>query len=324
LKNFCSTKITLLSFFLITVSLILLSQTGCGDDGTVPCPTPVPTQTPASIFPTSDQILAQYFTPEEVLQMRRDAAPIVAQYGGLNVFSTSHYGRKFITGTANIKDIFDARIPENYEIFKKYAWDNFGAKTAYFERYAEAANAFIAEFEYDAVLFHPDELHPVFTDPVNDTWLFLRDAPTNEYDIYYSSRVINREITITGGFSMRALTPEDPLGISDWMYYVPKDGSNYIAYNPGNINIASVPRLSIGPSNYIPQDASQEALNKRSLYGIISSNLSSRTIEVGGWKDENYIEDMVTNGISFRDNPDSSTWGGWGLYLLPLDKEFWE
>ena len=312
-------------FPLILLTFVLfIIQTGCSDDGTASYPTPVPTQTPASSYPGPEEVLNHYFTAEQVAEMKADAEPIIAQYDGLNIFSTCHYGRKFITGTANIKDVFDARIPVNQEIFEKYAWDNFGSKGAFYERFAEAANAFIEEFEYDAVLFYPDELHPVFTDPTHDTWMILRDAPTNEYDIYYSSRVVNREIAVTGGLKMTPLTPEDDLGISNWVYYIPAEGSDYIAFTEGDIAIANIPRISIGPSNYVPQDASQGAINRRNLYGIIPSDLSNRQIKVGGWKNELYIEDMITNGISFTNDPNSGTWGGWGLYLLPLEKEFWD
>lgn len=310
--------------YLFILFILLLIQSGCSDDPSTAFQPAVPTPTPASIYPSADEVLAQYFTQEEIQQMRNDAAPLIKQYGGINIFSSAQYGRKFITGTANIKDVFDARIPQNYEIFKKYAWDNFGEKNAYYARYAEAANAFIKEFEYDAVLFHPDELHPVFTDSVNDTWILLRDAPTNELDIYYSSRVINREITITGGMEMVPLSPDEFLGVSHWMYYIPAEGSNYIAYTPGDINIASIPKFAIGPSNYVPVDASPDAINKRNLYGIIPSNLSNRQVKVGGWKNEEYIEDMVNNGISFSNNPEGGSWGGWGLYLIPLEKDFWE
>jgi hypothetical protein len=306
-------------FFIL---LLCLFYSGCSDDASYI--TPLPTATPESIYPSSDQVMAQYFTQEQIEKMRNDARPVIGSYGGINVFSTAQYGRRFITGTGHVKDIFDARNPVNYEIFRKYAWDNFQVEKAYFERYAEAANKFISEFEYDAVLFHPDELHPVFTGQ-SDTWMLLRDAPTNNYDIYYSNRMLNRRIAVSGGMKMRALTENDPLGISDWMYYVPADGTDYVAYNGGNIPAAALTASSIGTSNYVPKDASPEAIAKRKQYGIIlSEKLSNRDIKIGGWKNENYADDMVKYGISFTNNPDSSTWGGWGLYVLVLDKEYWE
>ncbi|MEQ8170870.1 MAG: hypothetical protein ABRQ38_18420 [Candidatus Eremiobacterota bacterium] len=310
-------------FILMSFILFMcLFCSGCSDD--IVYTTPVLTPAPQNIYPTSDQVLDQYFTAAQVEKMRNDAKPITGSYGGINVFSTAQYGRRFITGTGHVKDIFDARNPVNYEIFRKYAWDNFHVEKAYYERYAEAANKFIAEFEYDAVLFHPDELHPVFTNQ-SDTWMLLRDAPTNTYDIYYSNRMLDRRIAISGGMKMRALTQNDPLGISDWMYYVPADGTDYVAYTGGSIPAAELTASSTGTSNYVPQDPSPEAIAKRSQYGIIPCDkLSNRDIKIGGWKNENYADDMVKYGMSFTNNPNSSTWGGWGLYVVVLDKEYWE
>lgn len=317
--------------------------------------------TPTSIYPPSAQVTSYYFPADLVSQMKSDAAPIISSYEGLNVFSSSMYAKAFIEGTVTVKDIFDARIPVNYQIFCKYAYDNFGVRlkpmkasqmavradqaspsptvspssspspspspssTPYYLRYAAAANQFIADFEYDGILFRPDELHPIFTNPDTDTWLFVVDHPTNSADIYYSTRVQNRSIGITGGLAMRAMNTQDPLYAEDWMYYVPNESvSNYSPYVKSSKCPCPQQKLVSATSNYVPQDASAAALARRSQYGIVPSPLSNSTLRVGGWKNQQYIQDMVTNGISFSNAPTSGTWGGWGLYLLPLRKDFWQ
>lgn len=288
-------------------------------------------------YPSPDAILERYFTPELISEMESDAGPIIRQYG-VNVFSTSMYGRACISGSVNLKDVFDARIAANYETFLKYAWEEFGLKrgdrAAFYERFAEAANQFFLDFGYDAVLFRPDELNPVFTDPVNDTWLFVRDYPSNTYDIYYSSRVQNRRMAIEGGLKMRAMTATDELYYSNWAYYIPQEGAEYTPFvAPKSETPATYPAQdpyelygtrSIGPSNYVPQDATPEQLALREEWGIVPTALQNRVVAVCGWKNETYAPDMVTNGFSFLNRPLSSTWGGWGLYLLPLDAAFWE
>jgi len=288
-------------------------------------------------YPSPDAVLDQYFSHELVAQMRADAEPILRQYG-VNVFSTSMYARACISGSVNIKDTFDARIPANNEIFLKYAWENFGLRRedrlAFFERFAEAANQFFLDYGYDSVLFRPDELNPVFTNPVNDTWIFVRDYPSNFYDIYYSARLQHRRMAIQGGIKMRALAPADPLFYANWVFYIPQAGA---AYSPFVSNREDVEQVypaqdpyelyrtrAIGPSNYVPQNATQEQLDLRTAWGITPCALSNRVVSACGWKNEDYAPDMVTNGISFLNRPVSSTWGGWGLYLLPLDATFWQ
>ncbi|MDQ7822187.1 MAG: hypothetical protein RDV48_05270 [Candidatus Eremiobacteraeota bacterium] len=321
-----------LSLFLVLPLLLGLIIAGCSNTTsdsafnyigeTVVTPSP----TPLSPYPSSSEVLAYYFPSDIVNKMKADSAPFIAQYGGLNVMSTSMYGRAFITGTASIKDVFDARIPQNYTIFQRYAYDNFGIKaTPYFyERYAEAANKFIQECGYDAVIFHPDELHPVFTDPTTDTWMLLRDCPTNSADIFYSTRVTDRKIAIQGGVEMKMMTATDPLYSKDWMYYVPNNVNDYTPYAAPSKAQEVQEKLTFATSNYAPQDASADALNKRVSLGIVESPLlSNKTIQVGGWKQASLAQDMVTSGISFRNNPNSGTWGGWGLYVLALDARYW-
>ncbi|MHC9540148.1 MAG: hypothetical protein AB9903_11560 [Vulcanimicrobiota bacterium] len=314
---------------------------------------------PSSIYPPSAQVSAYYFPASLVEQMKSETAPIISSYNGMNVFSSAMYSKAFLVGTITVKDIFDARIPVNYEIFSKYAYDNFGIRlkplkdrqtafraetpspspsvsptsspspspspTPYYLRYAQAANQFIQQFEYDGILFRPDELHPIFTNPDTDTWLFLVDHPTNPADIYYSTRLQNRSIAITGGLAMRAMNSQDPLYLEDWMYYVPnEDVANYSPYVATTKAYGRQEKLVSATSNYVPADASAATIARRSQYGIVSSPLSGQTLLAGGWKNEKYINDMVNNGISFTNNPLGGTWGGWGLYLLPLDTRFWE
>lgn len=317
-------------FILISaILLFVLIYSGCsGSDTTRITNSPLPTATPEGIYPDSSQILSYYFNDALVGQMRSDAAPFVAQYEGVNIFSTAHYGRVFITGQVTIKDVFDARLPQNYEIFKKYAFDNFGIKAAFYERYAEAANQFIEEFGYDVVLLNPDELHPVHSNQF-DTWMLIRDKPTNVFDVYYSTRVINRAISLVGGLKMRALTSGDAYYTPNWMYYIPQDGAQYVPYTTDTsvITISEIEspteKLTFGVSNYVPEDATDLQIAKRRTYGIVDSNLSNKTIRVGGWKNEAYSNSIIQFGVSFRNNPNSMSWGGWGLYLLPLESEFW-
>lgn len=321
---------TVLHVLLLTGLLLFTSLAGgCGttggDSGVPYSGTTVVTAPPASIYPSPDEIIATYFTTAQVTEMRRDAAPLLSAYPGVNVLSTAQYGRRFIVGTAHVRDIFDARVPQNYEMFKHYAWDNFGAKLAYYERYAEAANKFIVDFDYDAVIFGPDELHPLFTNPATDTWMFLRDTPTVTYDFIYSSRVENRKILYQGGLKMRPIAQGEPLYSSRWMYYIPAEGTDYVAYGTydGAVAADEELRATTGPSDYVPHDSTAATKQKRLDYGIVECPLSNRVLQVGGWKDETRAEDNVKNGFSFKNNPVSNTWGGWGLYVLPLDAAFW-
>lgn len=317
------------ALFLAGIVLFTSLAGGCGTAGGDPgisyTGTTVVPAPPASIYPSPDELIATYFTAAQAEEMRRDAAPLLASYPGINVLSTSQYGRRFIVGTAHVRDIFDARVPQNYEMFKRYAWDNFGARLAYYERYAEAANKFIVDFDYDAVIFGPDELHPLFTNPATDTWMFLRDTPTVTYDFIYSSRVENREMLYQGGLKMRPIKQGEPLYSSRWMYYVPAEGTDYVAYGPYGDAVAADEQLRVttGPSNYVPHDSTAETKQKRRDYGIVECPLSNRIIPVGGWKDEARADDNVKNGFSFKNNPVSNTWGGWGFYVLPLDQAFW-
>lgn len=357
-----SNRSAILIFLLCVVCVLIPLMGGCsssGSDSNVSYSSSeaAASPTPSSIYPPSAQVSAYYFPASLVEQMKSETAPIISSYNGMNVFSSAMYSKAFLVGTITVKDIFDARIPVNYEIFSKYAYDNFGIRlkplkdrqmafraetpspspsvsptsspspspTPYYLRYAQAANQFIQQFEYDGILFRPDELHPIFTNPDTDTWLFLVDHPTNPADIYYSTRLQNRSIAITGGLAMRAMNSQDPLYLEDWMYYVPnEDVANYSPYAATTKAYGRQEKLVSATSNYVPADASAAAIARRSQYGIVSSPLSGQTLLAGGWKNEKYINDMVNNGISFTNNPLGGTWGGWGLYLLPLRKDFWE
>jgi len=346
---------SMILIFLLCVTCALIplmggcSSSGSDSDVSYSSSESVASPSPSSVYPPSAQVSTYYFPPDLVSQMKNDTAPIISSYNGMNVFSCAMYSKAFIEGTVSVKDLFDARNAVNYQIFCKYAYDNFGVRLKplhyrkmifradqpspspspslppYYLRYAQAANQFIQQFEYDGILFRPDELHPVLTNPDTDTWLFVVDHPSNIADIYYSTRVQNRSVTITGGLDMRAMNSQDPLYLEDWMYYVPnEDVANYSPYVTTGKSLCHQEKLVAQTSNYIPADASAAAVARRSQYGIVPSSLSNSSFSVGGWKNQQYINDMVTNGISFPNNPAGGTWGGWGLYLIPLDKRFWE
>lgn len=275
-------------------------------------------------------MLATYFGNGMAEKISGQAAPIIQQYGGVNLFSTAQYGRNFIEGDAYVYDIYDARITGNYAIFQQYAWDNFGLR-AYYDRFAKAASQFIQDYDYDGILFYPDEFHAVLTN-YNDTWIFLRDAPSDPaaYNIFYSQRVKNLKVSVTGGYKMSPMQSQNPLYSSSYMYYCPDLQTSYSDYTtqvPRTFTDTDengyYARLTFGPSDYIPHSPSRQALANRKELGITASPLSNSSIRVGGWKAEDRTASMLANGITFVPNPGTMTWGGQGLYLLVLQKEYW-
>jgi len=308
--------------FIALFFILAIIFNGCGDDAVItPTPTVSPTSTPTK---PADAVLNAYFSQEQVGQMKNDAQPFIDRYG-VNLFTTAQYGTVFYVGTANIKDIFDARIDSNYKVFLKYAQDNNlilnptpTDGSNYYSRYSLAATKFIQEFEYDAVLFRPDEYHPIFTTS-SDTWMFLRDTPSK---FYYSKRVDNRQPLIEGGLQMQ------PLNLADlWMFYIPvPESPKYQSYKymEGYYPIQGTSGAD-NMSNFEPVTASQETINKRAQLGIIPCPLSHRNnVPVGTWKSKNYLDGTWKIGFSFSGEVKVYTWGGQGLYILPLDKEFWK
>ncbi|MDQ7822194.1 MAG: hypothetical protein RDV48_05305 [Candidatus Eremiobacteraeota bacterium] len=274
--------------------------------------------------PGPEAVISRYFTPGLTASMRADARRIKGSFGGINIFSSAHYATTFVTGTATLRDVFDARVPGNFQIFLAYAREKFGTDPAAYERFPLAATAFLESCGFDAVLYRPDQFHPVFTDARADTWMFLRDAPSFSSPYYYSSRVKDRRIEVTGGMAMRAQVSSDPLYENHWMYYIPSENSSYRQYCvPGKEENRCNSNVTGKPSDYSPPMPSREAIERREKLGIAPSPLSGRTLRVGGWKSEQSASESVRDGIRFVHDPEYGTWGGWGIYLLPLDREFW-
>lgn len=267
-------------------------------------------------------VLERYFSDELIARLKAETAPIREKFEGVNIFTTAQYGRRFITGTVDIKDVFDARIPHNREIFRKWAKENLlilnPPETQAYYQYALAATEFLKEFEYDAVLFYPDEFHPVLTKKT-DTWLFLREEPAVEgQPFYYSGRIDRRQIAVTGGMLME---PVDSTEL--WLFYIPVAGGTYESYETqsGPVVEGSTRPDLLNP--YSPKDATQKIIDARKNLGIIPSNLSGiKGLKVGGWKNENYAEDIRDIGFSFSGARDRYTWGGCGHYLIAIDPRF--
>jgi hypothetical protein len=340
-------------FALALLAVVLAGCSSSGSGGTVidnggSSSVPPTVTSPLSIFPPPDVLIARYYTDPSVIQsMKSDAYAIKEQFGGINMFSNAHYGTNFLTGTADMKDVFDSRIPRNLEIFRHFAWVKFGVKDAvnpadYYQRYAAAANDFIAVCGYDAVLLRPDQLDPILTDPVNDTWMLLRDRPSDSLinstsETYiYSNRVKNLQKTLQGGMRMSSPdTMDADLWNEFWMYWIPEDktGTAYTPYQTmiaadtasrDNGNSSSGARAVF--SDYVPHDAGAEALQLRSLYGIDEApSLSNRTVRVAKWADDRGTASFLQNdALSFSKNKlENYTWGGYGLYIIVLEPDYW-
>jgi hypothetical protein len=295
-------------------------------------PTPTPSPDPEAVI---KWVLATYYSPETVTLMQEDAAPIVGHYGGLNVFTTAQYGRRFIVGTVDLKDVFDARIPANHEVFKKYARDNFlitnPAPSQIYYMYSLASTRFMRELAYDGVLFRPDEFHPVFTKST-DTWLYLREEPDGVHGqhpapnvtIYYSARIDDRRPEVEGGLRMSGINSS-----SLWMYYipVPETGSSAEKYVPYEPVERETQHGSTSPeilNEYVPPVATAEIMARRQALGIVSSPLSNRDdLPVGGWKNQDYSDSIWRIGFSFSPSDTQLTWSGNGHYIVPLDPAYW-
>jgi len=336
LKNGFGTSGFLRGYLLVVFSVLLMLGSGLGCAGTsnyYTYVTPAPTPDPDA---TMKMVLATYYSPETVTRMQSDAAPIIAYYQGMNVFTTAQYGRRFIVGTIDVKDIFDARISTNYEIFKKYARDNFlitnPAPNQIYYMYALASTRFMRELAYDGVLFRPDEFHPVFT-KTSDTWLYLREEPDGIHaqhpvpnvTIYYSGRIDDRQPTIEGGLRMTGIN-----SATLWMYYIPdpRGGTETQNYVPYALVQREVQHGSTQPdilNEYTPPVATSEILAKRQALGIIPSPLSNHdNLIVGGWKNQDFSDSIWHIGFSFSPTDTQLTWSGNGHYIMPLDPAYWQ
>lgn len=278
----------------------------------------------------TDAIVAEFFASEVAQNMRADAAMLLPNYGGINVFSTAQYSKRFITGNIDLGDVFDARIPANMAVFRTFASDtrliNTDPNALNYNRYSAAANRFLSDYGYDAVLFNPDEIHPLFT-KTTDTWLYVREIPDGVHytsigtrKLYYSARITRRRIEIAGGLKMQAVN-----GNRSGMMYLPIPGEAYIPYAATvSAEIAtSTAGANLNVSAPVTATPAQIALRRQA--GIIDSPMSNhRSLRVGGWKDENYAAALLNTGFSFFDSPAQYTWGQTGHYLLPLDTAFWQ
>jgi hypothetical protein len=324
--NFCFNgyrKVNIHIFLLfIFLSVVIFTCQGCSTGGS----------SSGSSFDTNrDYVLSHYFTTGEIQEINADAATVSQTYAPLvNVFSAAQYGTRFIEGTVDIKDVFDTRNSQNYKIFVNYAVvHNYvldPPPTQEYTKYALAATHFLRDYEYDVVLFRPDEFHPVLT-KTSDTWFFLREDPDgnppvvlpNGTTIYYSGRIKNRHVAIQGGMSMKPIN-DDIL----WPFYVPAPGAKYENYASVNTEIVENTTDPSKINKYTPKDASDEILLERYSLGIISSPLSGKhSVRVGGWKPESYYKDIWNIGYSFTGNEKICTWGGGGHYIISLDPAFW-
>ncbi len=282
----------------------------------------------ASNFSTldRDKILFKYFPPKLVQRMYRDALPILKRYKGINVFSSCQYGNVFVTGRMDVGDVFDARIPQNMEIFKRYARDHIlilnTSEKEHYNQYSLAAYHFLKEYRYDVVLFYPDEFNPVFTTPY-DCWMFIFEEPLKRGKdrLYYSRRIRDRKITVEGGI------PLEPLNlISLPQFYIPTPSSSYTPFKlVEGKKFTSFEKPSILNPYSPPMEVSEDIRMKRESLGIVPSPLShKRNIPVGIWMSRADAHKFLKYGIFFGGDKRKYTWSDCGFYALPLEKVFWE
>jgi len=310
---------------------LLLVVAGCSGGSSVGLSTSTPS--------ARDQVLSQYYTAQQIADFQTDSYAIRQYFGRLNMFSTSMYGQSFVRGSVDIKDVFDARISHNQQIFQKYAVDNDYLlpyppdQQTYIYRYARAATMFLRDYQYDVVLFHPDEFHPVLTSE-GDTWMFLRDdySAAVPGQRYYSSRVQKRSLAVQGGFLLAnpPFTFCPDLGLMT--YYIPAPGMDHTYTHYVYSNNPPVSGYQGDPaqlSTYVPAEPTGDVLAQRRAKGIQESSLSDTDdLQIGTWVTADFPPVMVTtwtvnNGMSYKATDQTNTWGGYGFYVLPLDPTFW-
>lgn len=264
--------------------------------------------------------LAQSLPASLQAQMRTDQALVLAEYpSGVNTLSTAQYGTRMLEGKVNLGDVFDARVPANALAFQTWAAQEglvADEKPAdHVSIYSDAAAQFVIYYQYDAVLFFPDEFHPVFTHPT-DTWLFLReDAPPGGPPSNFNSRrMTERQVTLAGGVSM---APSPLTGL--FYFYFPTGDQAYAPYE-----ILDGPVVSTVAGPYTPTVADAQALQRRQEAGHVASPLSgSNAVTVGAWMSESEAASSLQNGMVVKEDPVIYTWSDDGLYLLALDPAFW-
>lgn len=275
----------------------------------------------------------KHFPEQRVHQMRKEAAALEPLFPGVRPFSSAQFGTDFVTGTMNVFDIFDARIPGNRASFEKYAVDKdlLQEEGHILDRYAKAATSFLKEYGYDAVLYRPDEFHPVFTQ-ASDTWMFVREPPQGsrpDGKRYFSSRVTDRTIAIHGGWGHGY--DQGQLGLKRWgshFFWVPGGSEKYDSYStPKTRTIAASGRPDF-LNRYQPAAGSSAQIQARHRDGHIACPLSGRQgLKVGLWavpaSAKMHHEDGVWFwGLDAKD--DELTYGTHGFYVLPLHPDFWK
>lgn len=313
----CFPTLKTLSVFFLTG--LVLACSGC-DSGLIE-------QAQANTVPAVDsagqsltEYLSQALDANTVAQMRSDQTEVLARYpAGVNVLSTAQYGTRLLEGRVDIGDVFDARIPANATAFQAWANEqgliNPSFPVDHVSIYSDAAAAFVVEFEYDAVLFFPDEFHPVFTKP-SDTWLFLREDPQpgGPSTDFRSSRILRRKIALGGGLPM---SPSPLTGL--FYFYFPSTDQPYSSYE-----FLDGPENSTVPGSYTPVTGDPAAVQRRQEAGHVASGLSGRNaVGVCAWMNEAAAQAALEEGLLVPEDPVIFTWSGDGLYLLPLEADFW-
>lgn len=307
-----------LSLLLLAVGLLV---GGCGGSSVANAATPTVAASPnPALSQTLFSYLPQALPAALAQQMHDESVPVQAAFPqGVNAFSTAQYGTRLVRGTVDLGDVYDARIPQNAAIFQQWAAQQglvaCDPPEDHVQLYSDAAIAFMREFQYDGVLYFPDEFHPVFTRPL-DTWLFLREEPpaggptTN----FTSRRLTNRTVRVAGGVPM---APSPFVGF--FYFYFPTGDTPYESYR-----LVDGPTVSTLPGTYTPVVGDANALAARQASGQVPTPLSQRlSVPVGTWMGPSASVHAVENGPRIGDDPDIYTWSDVGEYYLVLAPEYW-
>ncbi len=306
--------------------LAMVLFVGCGSSQSSSSGAAGPFPTPASSLEIQRrEVIETYFPSGLVEQMHRDAAPIESSYAGTRPFSTAQYAQSFVLATLpEVYDVFDARIPANLDHFHQWA-ESQGLVLSQPPRltywtYSQAATAFLQEFGFDAVVFHPDEYHPAFTRS-DDTWAFVREDSLQGPGTYYSRRFLERRQSIRGGIAMQPV-PSDTL----WPFYIPLSGANYAVFQPVQANPVSAFAHPENLNPYQPGPATSAQQEERFKQGFLPNiHLSNRhQLLVGTWTGS--LSSFVQDGFNFTSEAglqDQYTWGSSGHYVLILEPDYW-
>ena len=306
----------------VLTAIIAASLNLCGCGGSIRLSPPAqaaPLPAPAQSLALFDYLTSS-LPPDLQATMRSDRDRVLTRYpAGVNALSTSQYGTRFLEGTVDLGDVFDARVPANALAFQTWAAQQGLVATEkpsdHVSIYSEAAAAFVVYYQYDAVVFFPDEFHPVLTHPT-DTWLFLRETPPagGPASNFNSRRMTQRQVTLGGGIPM---APSPLTGL--FYFYFPTGHQAYASYE-----FLSGPVVSTVAGPYTPVVGDQVALQRRQEAGHVASPLSMRpSVRVGAWMTESDAAGALQNGMTVAEDPVIYTWSDDGLYLLGLESDFW-